>query len=239
VLERDSAFILHSRPYRETSRLVDFFSLSHGRVRAVARGVRGNKAKYSHMQPFVRLQIGCRGKGDLKTLAHCESDGGAVQLPGERLFSALYINELLYRLLPELDPHPQLFTNYSRLLALLEQRQDIEPLLRQFELALLDELGYGLTLDIDAETGNRVLENGLYQLIPDHGLIHCPADRSAQKAGIFKGSELLAISAGNYQSAEVSRSAKRLLRMVIHFHLGGRQLRSRELFKTKSGETTR
>jgi len=236
VPDLEKAFILHSRTYRETSRLVDFLSFSQGRLRAVARGVRGKNARYSYLQPFVKLQIEYRGKGDLKTLTHCEPEGCAVQLSGERLYSAMYINELLYRLLPEFDPHPQLFNNYVDLLSCLERQEELEPLLRQFELGLLDELGYGLMLDSDAVSGDRVEEEGVYQIIPDQGPVRYQGDSSVEQTAIFSGADLLNISAGNYDSVQVRRAAKRLLRRVLGFHLGGRTLRSRELFRVLDNE---
>ena len=51
--EPEPAFILHTRPYRETSALVDFFSRHYGRFRAVARGARGTKKNSLVLTPYT------------------------------------------------------------------------------------------------------------------------------------------------------------------------------------------
>jgi DNA repair protein RecO (recombination protein O) len=53
------------------------------------------------------------GRGELKTLTAREAAGTAVSLRGDRLYSGLYVNELLVRLLHRYDPHPQLFVAYG------------------------------------------------------------------------------------------------------------------------------
>ncbi len=78
-LEADTAYILHKRPYRETSLLVDFFSFEHGRSSAVWRAARGAKRRISS-EPFHALRISCFGRNELKTLSAVESKGSAAML---------------------------------------------------------------------------------------------------------------------------------------------------------------
>jgi DNA repair protein RecO (recombination protein O) len=140
------AFVLHSRPYKESSALVDLFT-PQGRLRAVMRAARGKAG--SLIRPFVTLEVELRGKSELKTVARLESAGPSHWLDGQALFSGMYLNELLIRLLPMEDAHPALFEHYVATLPALAAHRPLEPLLRSFEWRLLDELGYGFALDVD------------------------------------------------------------------------------------------
>ena len=163
-VETQPAFVLHSRRYRDTSLILELWTEDYGRVAAVARGARkpGRRVQQIYMQPFVPLLVSWTGKGSLKTLAAREVLGQAVELSGACLYSGMYINELLVRLLPHEDPHPELYYRYRDVLRTLATAADLEPVLRSFELALLDELGYGIELSLDAESGEPIERTGHY-----------------------------------------------------------------------------
>ncbi|CAD5109121.1 DNA repair protein RecO [Zestomonas carbonaria] len=219
-----SAFVLHSRPYKETSALVDLFT-PQGRLRAVLRNARGKSGSLA--RPFLPLEIELRGRSELKTVARLESAGIPNLLAGEPLFSGLYLNELLIRLLPAEDPHPHLFDHYAATLQALAAGRPLEPLLRAFEWRLLDELGYGFALDTDLH-GTPVAADGLYRLLPDSGLERV----ELLQPGLFHGSELLALAEADWSATGALAAAKRLMRQALAPHLGGRPLVSRELFMT-------
>ncbi len=155
-----ATYVLHSRPYKETSALVDFFT-PLGRLRAVLRGARGKAGALA--RPFVPLEAEWRGRGELKTVARLESAGIPNLLNGQALFSGLYLNELLIRLLPAEDPQPEIFAHYAATLPLLAAGRPIEPLLRAFEWRLLEQLGYGFALDVDID-GRPIEPQALYRL---------------------------------------------------------------------------
>ncbi|MNZ30284.1 DNA repair protein RecO [compost metagenome] len=219
------AFVLHSRPYKETSALVDFLTPA-GRLRAVLRGARGKAGAVA--RPFVPLEAEFRGKGELKTVGRLESAGIPNLLAADALFSGLYLNELLIRLLPAEDPHPELFEHYRATLPLLAAGRPLEPLLRAFEWRLLDELGYGFSLDTDI-VGQAVAPDGLYRLLPDAGL----EPVGGLQPGIFHGTDLLAMSQADWSAPGALAAAKRLMRQALAPHLGGRPLVSRELFMNR------
>ncbi|WP_263260753.1 DNA repair protein RecO [Pseudomonas sp. RIT-PI-S] len=217
------AYVLHSRPYRETSALVDFFTPA-GRVRGVLRGARGKAGSLA--RPFVPLAVEFRGKGELRSVGRLESAGASPWLVGEALFSGLYLNELLVRLLPLEDAHPGLYEHYSLTLEALALGRPLEPLLRAFEWCLLDELGYAFALDQDSR-GNPVVNDGLYRLRAEEGL-----ERVVSFApGLFNGADLLAMAAADWAAAGALLAAKRLMRQALAVHLGGKPLMSRELFR--------
>ena len=87
-------YILHRRSYRETSFLVDVFSVELGKCRFVARGVRSPKSdRKSVLQPFQYVQCELSGKGELKNLVRAEILEKPHQLTAQRLFCGMYVNE--------------------------------------------------------------------------------------------------------------------------------------------------
>ncbi len=158
-----SAYVLHQRPYRESSALLEVFAESHGRVGLVARGVRSPKSRQrGDLQPFRPLRLSWSGRGELGTLTGVESDGPSVALHGAALYSGFYLNELLVRLLARHDPHPRLYAQYRASLVQLGLASDIEPVLRIFEKRLLEEIGYGLLLDHEVRHGEAVQPDAWY-----------------------------------------------------------------------------
>lgn len=217
------AFVLHSRPYRETSALVDFFT-PQGRLRGVLRSARGKVGSLA--RPFVPLDVEFRGKGELKTVGRLETAGTGPWLLGDALFSGLYLNELLVRLLPAEDPHPALYETYEAALQALALGRPLEPLLRAFEWRLLDELGYAFPLDTDTG-GEPLMADALYRLQVDAGLERV----FAFQPGVFNGAELLAMAQADWAVPGALPAAKRLMRQALAVHLGGKPLVSRELFR--------
>lgn len=219
-----SAYILHSRPYRETSALLDLFT-PQGRMRAVLRGARSKKGSLA--RPFIRLDIELKGHAELKTLSRLEASGVFHLLQGQPLFCALYMNELLMRVLPLLDAQPLLFEHYDLTLCALAAGRPVEPLLRTFEWRLLEQLGYGFSLERDIQ-GQPIATGCWYALQADAGFV----PQGGIVPGGFAGDDLQALAAGDWQQPQVLRTAKRLMRQALAPHLGERPLLSRELFLT-------
>lgn len=235
-IEMQSGWLLHSRPYRDTSMLLDFFTEDSGRVSAIARGIRNPKAKHKAlMQPFIPLNISISGRSELQNLRQVEARSPALFLRGEFLFSALYVNELMVRLVAGHERDKELFTAYSSVLHELSEGADIEPLLRCFELRLLENLGYGLQLSHEADSDNPVVAEGWYYLQTDGGFVRqlqtreLDADPSA--GSLYSGAELQHIGSADFSRANTRKVAKRLLRIVLQQYLSERPLCSRELFK--------
>nr|WP_277602508.1 DNA repair protein RecO [Parahaliea mediterranea] len=223
--------MLHARAYRDSSQLLEVFSAEHGRLGLVAKGVhrraRGGSLSAT-LQPFRPLLLSFAGRGDLMKLLAVEAAGAGVVLRGERLFSGLYLNELLMRLLHRHDPLPTLFAHYGETLAALAGEGPAEGVLRGFELRLLDELGYAFDPARDVHAG-QVREQAWYRYSEGQGLVACEGDAGIPD-GRFRGEDLLAIAAGDF-SGSAAAAAKHLLRRVIAEHLDGKPLHTRELFR--------
>jgi len=231
-VESEPGFILHTIPYRETSLLVDIFTLNHGRLRCVAKGFRkpNKKGIAKTLFPYSEHHFQWQGRGELKTLTQADPIQAPVFLKQESLFVGLYINELLYKLLHQNDPHQSLYEFYCQLMTQLPTSEILQPVLRRFEMLLLEELGYGLVLDAEAETGQAVSSEHLYYYIPDQGL-KLIQDQTADNLHAFSGADIMALYQGQLEQQSVLRAAKKLTRQVIDFYLDGKELNSRELYR--------
>jgi len=235
-----ASYILHSRPYRNTSKLLDIFSREQGRRVLVARGARKEKSRLQgYLQPFMPLLLSWQGGGEVQTLTGAESAAHEDAISGQKLLTAFYLNELLLRLLAKGDPHPALYDAYAATLQNLsaESIQE-EAHLRMFECFLLQELGYGLVLDHDVDSGEVLQAEQRYCYQPEYGPVKMTAD--ACESGLpVQGATLLALQQGDLQlhqteadrSIHILREAKQLLRMSLARHLGNRPLKSRELYR--------
>lgn len=221
-------YVLHRRAHGDNNLLVDLFSRDQGRLTVMARGAhKGRRA--SLLQPFVPLVADWRGRGEIPTLNHVEAAAKGVRLQGRRLICGLYLNELLVRLLRQHDPQLQLFALYSQSLGALCEA-DEEGVLRGFELDLLQELGFGLQLEYEAASDTPVDPRRRYHYRLEAGPIHAHDDHQLQ----VSGQTLLHLAQRLPLDAEGRREARALLRYALSAHLGGRPLKSRELFRTTS-----
>jgi DNA repair protein RecO (recombination protein O) len=222
-IENSPAFLIHRRMYQGSSLLLDFFTKNHGRVRLIARGARSSKTS---LQMFQCLSISFKGKSDLKSLSQWEISDEPRRLLGDDLILAIYVNELLIRLLPEGDEYSEVFSAYWNFIKKMDQKSSSEKeySLRIFENQLLHELGYGLDFNDDIE-GNPIKINGLYDFIEDQGF-------SAQTEGKILGEILLNIVNPNQvtPNSEGLNTLKKLNRKRLKPLLGDKPLKSKELF---------
>lgn len=226
-----SAFILHRRPYRDSSLLLEVFTREHGLLGLVARGAVSPRSRLKGLlQPFTPVLLSWMGDGDLATLSGGEEAGLPIALMHNRALAGLYVNELLVRLLPRRDPQPGLFAAYEILLADLAMAVDEEPPLRRFEKRLLEELGYGLSLDREADSGAPIVAEAHYRYVLDRG----PLTVDATQTGVpISGRGLLALRDGMLNDPDILKEVKRLTRAALAEQLQGRALKTRELYRIK------
>jgi DNA repair protein RecO (recombination protein O) len=228
----DVAFVLHRYSYRETSVIVELLTKHDGRVAVIAKGVRSAKSQLKGiLQPFISLQIQAKGRSQLKTLTLAEASGAPIILKDKAMFSALYMNELVYRLLPKEEACPHFFLMYHKSLLSLAMGQDVEKTLRFFEKDLLEAIGYGIAFDCVSDGHAPLNAEEKYSYYNEHGFVL--AGLASTDEFVFSGSNLLAIAKDDYNSLETLKAAKRLFRMVLAPLLGGKPLKSRELFMAK------
>lgn len=229
------AYLLHSIAFRDDKLLLDLLLPEQGRLRAVARRPGKKQGGRSHWPQFALLAVQLTGRGELKTVRALEEQQPALQFQGDFLFSAMYLNELLCRIWPQDVGSDQLFALYQHSIQALEAAQPhpglLQPVLRNFELALLTELGVPVDLEFDAL--QQLLDpQGLYQWQPEAGLIRTGTLASGQViAGSgWSGDSLLAIARQQWHD-DALRVAKQLSRTLLQPLLGNKPLASRALFQ--------
>ncbi|ART80088.1 DNA repair protein RecO [Oceanisphaera avium] len=228
-----AAFVIHSRPYRETSQLVEVFTQEQGRQSLIAKGSRQPRSPLKGLlQPFVPLSLTFGGKGELKTLFKAEATAPAIRLTRTALYSGLYLNELIYYLLEAHTPFDEVFEAYQTTLHKLAAGEALEPCLRHFEFYMLNVLGYGVDFAVDAHTGEGVVAKAWYQYQAEAGFSRVERYQS----GAYLGEHLLALAELDLSSSDILLAAKQFSRQALAPYLGGRPLRSRALFiKGKRG----
>ncbi|HET9445553.1 MAG TPA: DNA repair protein RecO [Steroidobacteraceae bacterium] len=225
------AYVLHHRPYRDTSRILELFTRDYGRVSVFARGARSARksaaALTSILQPFNRLLISWSGKGEAGQLTAAEFDGAVSMLPPDRLVSGFYLNELLLKLFARHDSHPDVFSLYGATLnALKVDAEGVRPL-RLFEKRLLDALGYGLALERDVDADRPLDARYAYRYRLDQGAMRI--DGVAEGVGVFSGRTLLAVAREDFSDPAVCAEARALLRAALDRCLEGKELRTRQV----------
>ena len=228
----EPALILHARPWRDTSLLVEAFSHCHGRLGLVARGARRPKSRMRGLlQPFVPLLLSWRGKGELVTLTGVEPEPecSAAPLAGSATLVGFYVNELLLRFLHRHDPEPTLFAHYREALDGIADADNPEPVLRIFEKRLLQAVGYAPELEREAGSGVAIEPEGRYRYTSDSGPERCSSDSCSGVC--VSGATLLALARERLTDRRALREAKHLMRWLIDDRSGGRMLASRRLWR--------
>jgi len=255
-IELERCFLLHQRPYRETSVIAELLTEHEGRVSLVCKGVRsaGKKASSlrSTLQPFTLLNASWSGKTDLKSLRQAEVITPPPRLHQSQLYAGLYLNELLFRLFHSGESHTNLFSRYQASISEIasldpDDTISIEVSLRRFEARLLATLGFELDFMRDAITGEPITADGEYRFHTENGFCRVDSnngdpDNEYSEINVdsvlglnahpsIAGSVILAIKNDDYHDKKVRQLAKKIMRLALAPHLGGRPLKSRELYR--------
>jgi DNA repair protein RecO (recombination protein O) len=244
-----AALVLHTRPYSNTSLLVDFFCKEFGLLRCVAKGQRSKK-NASLLSQFCILDISFSGKSELKTLQKVEPEGSRFLLEKQALLCGLYANELLLRVLINNDPHPQLFEIVCELYQKLsesQQQEELEVRLRYFEFMLLKEIGYLVDFKHDFLNGETIRASERYIYETENGF-----SKQAQAQVLMQDNDSSRLSFSGETLETLDRLLKKknflfessphpeqfrkeckvLTRLMLAPYLGDKPLQSRALFES-------
>ncbi len=153
----DEGVILGTRRHGETSLIVELMTRTHGRHLGLVRGGRSRRQQPT-LQPGNSVAVTWRARLD-EHLGTYSAE--AIGLRAARLMESasglfsLQVLAALVRLLPERDPHPDLYEGIVAMLDFLDEPLAAGRLLVRFEARMLEELGFGLDLDCCAATGTR------------------------------------------------------------------------------------
>lgn len=243
----EPAYILHQYDWSESSLILEVFTRHRGRVALAAKGVKRHTSNFRPvllpLQPLkLNYTLGAEGNAEIHTLKGAEWVGGHVMPQGDALWSGMYLNELLMRLLARDDPYAALFDIYAGVVRVLAGQHGastdaIEPVLRAFELVLLRELGHLPALDQESTTLSDVAAAVRYTLVAEGGLRQAaPHERAALAGRQWQAIELALQSAQPFPQTlqalaepEVAQALKPQLRNLLQYHCGSTMLRTRQL----------
>ncbi len=234
-VQSQPAFLLHSRPFRETSLIIEVFTRQYGRTGLLARGIRSPRSrKRALVMPFQPLLLGWSGKGELPLMTAIEETGQARELSSEQRYAGFYLNELLMKLLHRHDSHESLFDFYSEVLDEIYQHRPIHLALRRFEKELLSQSGYGLILHHEAGSSRPVAAEELYQYIPEQGPVpvkkHVQGPYAEIQGISIRGKSLLDFHRNEFSDKCSLRECRLLVRYLLDRQLAGKVLHSRQVF---------
>ena len=222
----ESCFLLHARSFGDTSVIADIFTESSGKISIMAKGAKNPRSKFfGHLLPFSALKVIFTGKSEMKTLTHIDSNFVSQSIKGPHdLYTYLYVNELMIRLLPKGLPNQELYHLYQNFVELARADAISETDLRVFEIDLLDVLGYGINFDTDTKDNSQFQDSLIYSYVPEKGF------HSAGNTEGFSAEEILRIKNRSLKGIDKLK-LKKLLQTAISACLDGRELSSREFFK--------
>jgi len=153
----DEGIVLSVRPHGETAAIAELLTRAHGRHLGLVHGGRSRR-----LRPVLQPGNAVRAVWRARLAEHL----GVMTVEAETSYAARAMTDRLAllglssacslaRLLPERDPHPEVYESLDRLMAALDVLEKWPPLLVKWELALIGELGFGLDLSACAATGTR------------------------------------------------------------------------------------
>jgi DNA repair protein RecO (recombination protein O) len=216
-------YVLHTRPFRDTSLMIDAWTREQGRLTLFARGARGAKSRLAGcLQPFQLLLLSFSGRGDAAQLTGVEREvNNDSMMPAGALMPAYYLNELVLKLTLRQDPQPPLFDAYrTALRGLAETREPSVPL-RQFELELLAILGFGIEFRCSQPIDAPLRPDEYYRFRPGEGFSRSQSEQD------LPGEPLLQLATGDWSRPAALQVANKVLRAAIEHCLEGRELRTR------------
>ncbi|MES1941440.1 DNA repair protein RecO [Salinisphaera sp. T5B8] len=229
-IELTPAIVLHRRAWRDTSFIVEAFSREHGRIGVVAKGARRPKSRWRGLlEPLAALQLSWSGRGELYTLTDVETTRRHT-LAGNALMAGFYASELVMRLTARDDPHAAIHDSLAALLVALDDGAPAVVALRFFERDLLDELGYGVPLDITSDTGEPVEATLEYVYAPELGLRRRLGPVDEDEVAVA-GSALQGLVSGRFGGRSDVHAARVLMQRAIAPHLGPQPLKSVQTLK--------
>jgi len=233
MMQQQSALVLHVRPYRETSAIVQFMTKDQGRITGVARGVRGTRKRINPMQPFSLGTLSYFGRNNLVNVSKFDVAHGFA-LQGDALFSGFYVLELLTRLVAERQKEPEIFAGAVSALTAMEAGQELQAALRCFELDLLGQLGYAVVLDQDVDAGTGINADAYYRYQPQIGFARVAgAAETATDPAVIQGQWLQCIQRRDFTEPQTRRAAKYITRQALQEILGGKPLISRKMLGSR------
>ncbi|HYM16814.1 MAG TPA: DNA repair protein RecO [Dehalococcoidia bacterium] len=195
------AIVLRQRKLGDADKILTLFTARHGKLDAVAKGVRKTRSKLAgHVEPLTQATFQlARGRSlDIVTQVETIESFQPLRDNLDRLSRALYASELLDKFTEPREDHFDLYRLLLDTLRRLQARDDIDTPVRFYEMALLDALGYRPELE-DCVACRRSLQPEINYWSAAAGGVVCAACRTDERA-----------------VRPLSANAVKLLRLLLH-----------------------
>jgi DNA repair protein RecO (recombination protein O) len=187
------AFVLHTRAYAESDRIVTFLTATNGKHTGIAKGAKNSRRRFGGtLEPFhlVRIVYQERPGSDLTFLVRCEllHAHRSFTTDLDRYAAGSYLLELTDKTVFGPEPGGAIFQLLHDALTALDAPLPIDPVLRAFELHLLAASGYAPALDLCRACGTPALPDSTVFLTVERGGLVCrqcvrPGERVRPVAG--------------------------------------------------------
>lgn len=203
------------------------------RIPARVTGELGRRASSQYrglLTAFCPLRFSWTGSKEAKMLVRAEWQGTMVPLTGEALLSGFYVNELILKLTVREERHPGLFEAYVKAIhaLALDERDAMQPALREFEMAVLKAAGWAPAFSDDGRSPWYCVRDGALEGLA--GVEGLPEGVRAWPGALVR--EMLS---GEPMSPAALRASRDILRTLIDFHLDGRSIHSRRILAELNG----
>lgn len=228
----EPAYILHSKPYSDTSLIITFLTKNYGKINLIAKGCRRNKHKYKHLlQQFISILINFTQRGGLGTLISADLENSYSILDSNRIIYGMYVNELTYKVLSFSDSSPEIYYNYHLCISSLYKNNSINQILRKYEKGFLDAIGYGYDYKMEYNSNKEISEQMMYGFISCKGFLMI---NNIEINDIIKfklcGKHILSINDNDFSHMDTCKVAKRIFQETINSILDSKTINTRNFF---------
>lgn len=203
MLTTTEAIVIKSMKYRDSSKIVTFYTRRFGKLKGVAKGSRQSQNKFGaalEAMSYVSLVLYMKEHQDLSLVSQCDAirSFATIQLDMQRLSVGLSVLELVDQLTHEQEENEALFAVIVRTLEALERRpKHAETLFRAFQIQVASIFGFAPSLEVCRECGRSmsdVEDSGSLAFHHINGAILCSNCRQEKAAELKSGYSVISPS---------------------------------------------
>tara|TARA_Y100000590_G_scaffold465330_1_gene637326 strand:+ start:693 stop:1397 length:705 start_codon:yes stop_codon:yes gene_type:complete len=218
-----SIYIIKTLAFGETSNIYEIISNEQGRMSIIHKGAKKGKKSFP-LNQFCPYKISWAGKSSLKYLKDYENINNKINLSDKHKVIALYLNELLFLLVPRDLKIDGLFDVYDEALYSLVNDNNLLKTLNNYEITILEKCGHSIFLKSNLDNISINSEKK-YLYISDYG------PKETDNNDGISGKTFLALANEIDYDKETLIESRNLMKKVIDFYIKPKTIKTREIFK--------